>query len=533
MENTMRVLVAEKIAARGIEILQEKFDVDIELSLTHEELVEKIVDYDALIVRSATQATRDVIEAGKNLKVIGRAGVGVDNVDVTAATERGIIVCNAPTSNIVSAAEQTMALMLACARKTPQANASMKAGKWERSKFTGTELFEKTLAIFGLGRIGSLIAERATAFGMRVIAYDPYASEARAQSLGVELMTEPREIMKQADVITVHLPKTKETIGMFDESSLEYMRDGVILVNAARGGIYEEEALVSGLRSGKIGAVGIDVWEKEPCTDSPLREFDNAIMTPHLGASTKEAQARAGIQIAEYVSLGLEGRMVATAVNVTPVPADVMVKVRPYINLAQDMGTMAAQLITGGIEKVEITSVGLLSEMDTRIITTAALKGMLASVTSDPVNFVNANYLAEVRGISIEEKKRVDVYDYTSLVILEVTTSTGTVKIAGSCIGKNNDPRIVSLFSYDLDIAPSEHMAFFLYPDRPGVIGKVGTVLGSAGVNVGLMQVGRSETGGQALMAIAVDTPLSAAILTELTSTSSGEPMDEAWYVQL
>lgn len=529
----MKVLVAEKIAQRGIELLQEKFEVDVILDLTPETLLEKIPAYDALIVRSATQATREVIEAGKNLKVIGRAGVGVDNVDVTAATERGIIVCNAPTSNIVSAAEQTMALMLACARKTPQANASMKQGKWERSKFTGTELFEKTLAVFGLGRIGSLVAERARAFGMKVIAYDPYASEARATELGVELMEDIDEIIKLADVITVHLPKTKETIGMFDMRRLELMREGVILVNAARGGIYAEDMLVEGLKSGKIGAVGIDVYEKEPCTTSPLMEFDNAILTPHLGASTKEAQARAGIQIAEYVALGLEGRMVATAVNVTPVPADVMERVRPYINLTQDMGAMLAQLIRGGVEKVKVTTVGALAELDTRIITTAALKGLLSNVTSDPVNFVNANYLAETRGIEVEEVKRTDIYDYTSLVILEVFTQAGSAKIAASCIGKNATPRMISLFGFDMDIEPSEHMAFFLYPDRPGVVGKVGSVLGGEGVNIGMMQVGRKETGGQALMALTVDTPLSAATLTELTSSASGEPMDDAWYVQL
>lgn len=529
----MKVLAAEKISQRGLDQLAQKYDVDLKLNLTPEELVAAIPAYDALIVRSATQVTRDIIEAGTNLKIIGRAGVGVDNVDIAAATERGIIVCNAPTSNIVSAAEQTMALMLACARKTPQACASMKAGKWERSKFTGTELFEKTLAIFGLGRIGSLIAERAKAFDMRVIAFDPYASEARAQQLGVELMTDIDEIIKQADVITVHLPKTKETIGMFDKSKLPLFRDGVILINAARGGIYDEDMLVEGLESGKIGAVGIDVYEKEPCTESPLIAYDNAILTPHLGASTKEAQARAGIQIADYVDLGLQGRMVATAVNVTPVPADVMEKVRPYINLAQDMGTILAQLIRGGIEKVTVTSVGALAELDTRIVVTAALKGLLSEVTSDPVNFVNANYLAETRGIAYEEVKRPEIYDYTSLLMVEVETAKGSVKICGSCIGKTATPRIINLLGYDIDIVPAKHMAFFLYPDRPGVIGKIGTVLGSANSNVASMQVGRNEAGDQALMALTVDAPLSAAVLTELTSSSQGAPMDEAWYVQL
>ncbi|TLM89956.1 MAG: phosphoglycerate dehydrogenase, partial [Actinobacteria bacterium] len=310
----MKVLVAERIAASGIGLLQSKFDVDVRIDLTPEQLVAEIPAYDALIVRSATQATREVIQAGVNLKIIGRAGVGVDNVDVDAATERGIIVCNAPTSNVVSAAEQTMALMLAMARKTPQANASMKQGKWERSKFTGSELYEKTLAIFGLGRIGSLVAERAKGFGMNLIGYDPYISESRAAEMGITIYEKVEDILPLADFITVHLPKTKETIGMFGAEQFAAMRDGVYLVNTARGGIYQPQALADALRSGKVAGAAIDVFEVEPCTDSPLIEIDNAILTPHLGASTSEAQDRAGEQIAEYVALGLEGRMVPTAV---------------------------------------------------------------------------------------------------------------------------------------------------------------------------------------------------------------------------
>ncbi|MEI7814658.1 MAG: phosphoglycerate dehydrogenase, partial [Coriobacteriia bacterium] len=330
----MKVLVAEQIAPSGIELLKEKFDVDVKTDLTPEQLVAEIGAYDALIVRSATQASREVIEAGVNLKIIGRAGVGVDNVDVDAATERGVIVCNAPTSNIVSAAEQTMALMLAIARKTPQANASMHAGKWERSKFTGAELYEKTLAVIGLGRIGSLVAERARAFGMKLVGYDPYTSEERAAKMGVTLYQTVEELLPLADFITVHLPKTKDTIGMFGAEQFAQMKTGVRLVNTARGGIYQVPALADAVRSGKVAGAGIDVFEVEPCTDSPLIEFDNVILTPHLGASTAEAQDRAGEQIAEYVVLGLEGRMVPTAVNVAPVSPEVMEKDGPYIDLA-------------------------------------------------------------------------------------------------------------------------------------------------------------------------------------------------------
>ncbi|MCL2024756.1 MAG: phosphoglycerate dehydrogenase [Coriobacteriia bacterium] len=529
-----KVLVAEKISDKGLDLLRDKFEVHVKLDLTPEELVVTIPGYEALIVRSATRATREVIEAGKSLEIIGRAGVGVDNVDVAAATEQGVIVCNAPTSNIVSAAEQAIALMYACARRTAQADRSMKEGKWERSALTGTELYDKTLAIFGLGRIGTLVAERARAMGMKLIGYDPYASEAKADSLGVTLMSDIDAILELADVITVHLPKTKETIGMFDEARFAKMRDGVILVNAARGGIFEENALIAALESSKVASVGIDVYEHEPCTDSPLRAFDNAILTPHLGASTSEAQERAGVQIAEYVMLGLEGRMVPTAVNVTPVPADVMDKVRPFIDLVQDMGQMLSQFATGGIEAVEVVTVGRLAALDTTILTTAALKGILSKVTADPVNFVNANYIAEQRGIEVTETKRKKAYAYSSLIILKAQTPHGEVRMAGTVIGKNKEPRLVSLFGADLDVRPSQHMAFFQYPDQPGVIGRIGMALGAAGVNIGMMQVARTEVGGDALMALTVDSPLSAATLTELTrSCDATVPMKNAWYIQL
>jgi D-3-phosphoglycerate dehydrogenase len=321
---------------------------------------------------------------------------------------------------------------------------------------------------------------------------------------------------------------------MFDAARFEKMRDGVILINAARGGIFDQDALIAGLESGKVGAVGIDVFEKEPCTDSPLRVFDNAILTPHLGASTKEAQERAGIQIAQFVALGLEGRMVPTAVNVTPVPAEVMGQVRPYIDLSQDMGSMLSQFAIGGIEAVEIVTVGRLAKLDTAILTTAALKGMLSKFTADPVNFVNANYIAEQRGIKVTETKREEAYDYHSLIILKAQTPHGEVRMAGAVIGRSNEPRMVSLFGHDVDIVLSSHMAFFQYPDQPGVVGRIGMALGAASVNIGMMQVARDEKGGKALMAISVDSPLSAATLTELTRACDGAtPMENAWYIQL
>ncbi|MDZ4169148.1 MAG: phosphoglycerate dehydrogenase [Coriobacteriia bacterium] len=526
----MKVLVAERIAESGITLLKGKFDVDVKTDLTPEQLVAEIPAYDALIVRSATRATREVVEAGVNLKIIGRAGVGVDNVDVDAATERGIIVCNAPTSNIVSAAEQTMALMLAIARKTPQASASMKQCKWERSKFTGAELYEKTLAIFGLGRIGSLVAERARAFGMNLIGFDPYISESRAAEMGITVYENVDDILPLADFITVHLPKTKETIGMFGAEQFAAMKDGVFLVNTARGGIYQMDALAAALESGKVAGCGIDVYEVEPCTDSPLIGLDNAILTPHLGASTAEAQDRAGEQIAEYVALGLEGRMVPTAVNVAPVPPEVMEKVGPFIDLAQDMGTMLAQLAHGGVDEIDVMTVGALADLDTRIVRTAALKGLLTRATDEAVNFVNADYLAEARGIRVTETKRAETHDYVSLLVLRAVTPHGPVEIGATLIGKKDEPRIVTLFGYDLDFSLSKHMAFFRYPDRPGMIGKVGTVLGGQSINIGSMQVGRTEAGGQALMALTVDAPLDTAVLERIRTEAV---MDDAWYVQL
>ncbi len=526
----MKVLVAESIAESGVRALQEKFDVEVKTGLSPEELIAEIPGYEALIVRSATRATREVIEAGTSLKIIGRAGVGVDNVDVDAATERGIIVCNAPTSNIVSAAEQTMALMLAIARNTPQANESMHECKWERSKFTGAELYEKTLAIFGLGRIGALVAERARGFGMRMIAYDPYTTPERASAMGVEIVENVDDILPQADFITVHLPKTKETIGMFGAEQFAKMKDGVRLVNTARGGIYQMEALVDALKSGKVAAAGIDVFEVEPCTESPLHELPNVVLTPHLGASTAEAQDRAGEQIADYVMMGLEGRMVPTAVNVAPVSPEVMEKVGPYIDLVQDMGVMIAQLATGGVEEIDIMTVGTLAETDTRILKTAALKGLLQRATDEGVNFVNADYLAEQRGIRVSETRRAEVHDYVAMVALRATTPHGPVEIASALIGKKDEPRLVSLFGYDIDMAPTKNMAFFLYPDRPGMIGKVGTILGAEGINIAAMQVGRAEAGGQALMCLSVDT----ALVPDLLNTIKAEAgMDNAWNVTL
>lgn len=526
----MKVLVAEKIADSGIELLKKEFDVDVITGLSPEELVEKIPAYDALIVRSATKATREVLEAGVNLKIVGRAGVGVDNVDVTAATERGIIVCNAPTSNIVSAAEHTIALLLAQARNIPQANASMHACKWERSKFTGTEVLDKTLGLVGLGRIGTLVAERAKGLGMKVMAFDPYITEERAAQLGIGYAASLEDLLPQADFITVHLPKTKETIGMFGDAQFAMMKDGVRLVNTARGGIYQEAALIKALESGKVASAGIDVYEVEPCTDSPLFGFEQVIVTPHLGASTEEAQDRAGEQIAEFVAAGLRGDMVPTAVNIAPVSPEVMEAVGPYIPVAESLGAGIAQITRGPVGEIEVHFIGHLAEQDTRILKTAMLKGMLTVASEDAINFVNANYYAEERGIAVSEVKRADSLDYVSLMVVVAKADGREYKLGATLIGKKNEPRIVLFNGFDIDMAPSEYMLFLQYSDVPGVVGKVGTALGENGINIASMQVGRTEAGGTALMGLNIDSPISDELMARINAKAE---VSEAWTIEL
>lgn len=527
----MKVLVSEKIAAAGIDLLRDRgFEVDVLLGLSPAELIETIPAYDGLIVRSATQATREVVAAGENLKVIGRAGVGIDNVDVEAATERGIIVCNAPTSNVVSAAEHTVALMLAMARRIPQACDSMKACRWERAKFSGSELFEKTLAVCGLGRIGGLVAERAKAFDMKLIGYDPYASAERAASLGVTLYPSIEDILPQADFITVHLPKTKETIGMFSTDEFAQMKDGVYIVNTARGGIFDIDALAAALETGKVAGAALDVFEVEPCTESPLHAFEQVILTPHLGAQTKEAQARAGEQIADYVALGLEGRMVPTAVNVAPIPPDVMEAVGPYVDLAQDMGAIVAQLAREGISDVTLKVRGQLAQYDTRILSTAVLRGVLSHVVSDPVNFVNADYLAEQRGITIEQDKKVELEGYVNLIEIIARAGDEEVSLGGTLGGKARTPRIVSIFGFDLDLVPSKNIGVFKYPDRPGMLGRIGTIVGEADVNIATMEIGRDSVDGVAIVVMNFDSPLPEGTLERLVEEVG---MEDAWFIQM
>ena len=511
---TKKVLVTEKLAQAGLDRLAEKgLQVDVKLKMSTDELIEAIPGYDALVVRSATHVTREVIAAASKLRIIGRAGVGVDNVDVEAATDSGVIVCNAPTSNIMSAAEHTMALMLACARQLPQANASMHEGKWERSKFLGKELYEKTLAIFGLGRIGGLVAERARAFGMKIIGHDPYCSPERADQLGVELFERVEDVLARADFITVHLPKTPETIGMFGPEEFAAMKDGVVLINAARGGIYNVKSLSDFVAAGKIFAAGVDMFEEEPCTGSPLHEFDNVLLTPHLGASTHEAQVRAGVQIAEYVSSGLEGSIVPTALNMTLVPPEMMDAVGPYVPACQMMGRMLAQILGCIPKTLRVEAAGTIANADASILVAGALDGILAYRRAGSVTPVNVESVAVRHGIKVDTASIADADEYASAV----KVVADGVEVGATLFGSMQRPRIMSLLDYKIDIAPAKQSLVFEYVDAPGRIGAIGTLLGNEGVNITTMQIGTKPSEKTALVYMNVEGNVNDQLLEKLS----------------
>lgn len=525
---TKKILVTDRVAEEGLSKLREKgYDVDVALDLSHDELVAKIPGYHALIVRSGTLVSADVIAADPELQVIGRAGVGIDNIDLAAATEAGVIVCNAPTSNIVSAAEQTLCLMLACARQTCQANDSMKAGKWERASFMGTELYEKTLAIFGLGRVGGLVADRARAFGMKVIGYDPYCRPERAEQLGVQLFDSIEEMLPLADFITVHLPKTSETIGMFGPDEFAAMKDGVILVNAARGGIYNVDSLADFVAAGKVRAAGIDVYETEPCLKSPLHEFDNVVLTPHLGASTYEAQIRASEQIAAYVSAGLEGSVVPTALNMSAVPPEVMDVVGPYVPACQIMGRVLAQILNGLPSELTITAAGTLAGADLSFLSAGALAGILTYKNSGSVTPVNAVAMAERHGIRVETATVPQSHEYSSYV----SVRADDCEIAATLSGANAHPRLVSLLGYRLDVAPAPQALVFEYVDAPGRVGVIGTILGEAGVNISTMQIGTNDEKKTALVYMNVEGDVTDAVIAELKEKITD--LNNLWLLRL
>ncbi|HET7648660.1 MAG TPA: phosphoglycerate dehydrogenase [Gaiellaceae bacterium] len=511
----MKVLIRESIAEAGVELLRAKFDVDVDGSSPLEEV---IGGYDAIVIRSATKLTAALIARGERLRVIGRAGVGVDNVDVGAATRRGIVVANAPESNVVSAAEHTIALLLALARNIPQAHEALVHGRWERSQWGGVEVADKVLGVLGFGRIGREVARRALGLQMRVVAYDPFVSADRFRELGVEPGTFA-EVLERADFLTLHLPLTDDTRGSIDADTIAHMRDGVRIVNAARGELVDEEALVAALESGKVAGAAVDVFAREPY-DGPLLGAPHVVLTPHLAASTEEAQDRAGVIVAEQVAAALEGGLVSNAVNIPTVGAEDLELLGPLVPLAGKLGRLAMELVAGDVRRIAIEAYGELAEHDTRLLTVAALNGAFQGHTDQPVNYVNAPVVAADRGIEVVEEKRRATRDYTSLVAVAVDG----VRVAGTT--RNERHILTSALGFELEMELAPRMAFLLYDDVPGVIGRVGTLFGEAGVNIANMTVSRNRQGGKALMALSIDSPATTALQAQLR-----EGMDEAYLI--
>jgi D-3-phosphoglycerate dehydrogenase len=533
-----KVLVKEKIGDSGVELLRGTCEVDLGIDWSEDELAQRIGDYEGIVIRSATNMTAELIEKAVKLKVIGRAGVGVDNVDVPAATRRGIVVANAPESNVVTAAEHTMALLLALARNVPQAHMSLTSGKWERSKFSGVEVYEKTLGILGFGRIGQLVAQRARGFGMRVLAFDPFISAERYRELGVEKASGPDDIYLHADFITVHLPKTPETEGFLDAGAFAKMREGVRVLNVARGGLVDEAALKDALDSGRVAGAALDVFPSEPMTESPLFGYANVIVTPHLGASTAEATDRAGYQSAEQVLAALTGGVVSTAVNIPAVGAEDMETLGPLLPLARKLGRLAMTLAEGSsVERIESAFLGRIADFDTRMLGLAVIVGALAGRTEEEVNLVNAPTMAHQRGIVVEEKAVSEAEDFNELIRVTVLAGDAEVVVAGTGIGPNHVPHLVEVQGRRLTIELARYVTVFRYRDLPGMIGRVGTIFGQHGINISSAAVGHTPDGGGdgedgrlAAMVVTTDAVVSNGVVDEIVAS---EGFVDGWSVDL
>lgn len=509
----MKILVSDPLSEEGLKILRDvkEFQVDVRTDLKADALKEAIKDYEALVVRSATKVNKDIISAADKLKVIGRAGVGLDNVDLEAATQKGIIVMNTPAGNTMSTAEHTFSMILALSRNIPQANASTKKGEWKRSKFMGVELYGKTLGIVGFGRIGSEVAKRALAFGMNVFAYDPFLSREVAQALGVEIV-ELKELLEQSDYITVHTPLTDETKHIISTEEFPIMKNGVRIINCARGGIIDEAALIKAVKEGKVAGAAIDVFEQEPLpADNELLKLDNVITTPHLGASTEEAQVNVAIEVAEIVRDALLGRGIRNAANYPCLEAEVCKIIEPYLNLAEKLGSFGSQLVEGRICELNITYSGDIIQHDLTPLTLALAKGVLSPILQETVNFINAVSLAKQRGIKINEAKSSKEAEFVTLLQLEIKTDKESKKISGT-LSSNKQPRIVKVDEYYVELAPAGEMVFIRNWDKPGIIGNLGTLLGKHDINIAAMTFGRDKPGGKSISVLNVDSPVSAQI---------------------
>lgn len=512
-----KVLVSDPVDQAGLDILSQVAQVDVQTGLSEEELVRIIPEYDALMIRSGTRVTRAVIEAGTQLKIIGRAGVGVDNVDVPAATRQGVVVVNSPEGNTIAAAEHAVAMMLSLSRHVPDANQSVKSGKWDRKSFMGVEVYKKTLGVVGLGKIGSHVATIARAMGMKLLAYDPFISSERAEQLGCRLV-ELDFLLREADYITLHIPKTPETTHLINAETLATMKPTVRIVNCARGGIIDEAAIAAAINEGRIGGAALDVFENEPLEEgSVLRSVGkDLVLTPHLGASTAEAQVNVAIDVAEQIRDVLLGLPARSAVNIPGLYPDVLEKLRPYLQLAETLGTLVSQLAGGRIESLTIRLQGELAAMESKPITIASLKGLLSQALRERVNYVNASIEAKERGIRVVETRDDSVRDYAGSLRLIAKGSLGEHSVTGTLLG-DGEIRITTIDDFPINVPPSRHMLLTLHRDMPGIIGKIGSLLGSFNVNIASMQVGRKIVRGDAVMVLSIDDPLPEGILSEIT----------------
>jgi D-3-phosphoglycerate dehydrogenase len=515
--STPIVLITEELSPAGIALLESGFEIRHADGADRGQLLAALADADAVIIRSATIIDAEALEHAPKLRVVARAGVGLDNVDVEAATRAGVMVVNAPASNIVSAAEHAVALLLASARNVPQAMASLKSGQWKRSAFTGVELQDKVAGVLGLGKIGVLVAQRLAAFGMTVIAYDPYVAAARAAQIGVRLVGLD-ELLAESDFISVHLPKNAETVGIIGDRQLHIVKPTVRIINAARGGIVDEAALASALADARVAGAALDVYATEPCTDSPLFAMPNVVVTPHLGASTHEAQEKAGTEVARSVRLALAGEFVPDAVNVQGGTVDELI--RPGLPLAEKLGRIFTAVAGGIAARIEVEVRGEVAGLDVSVLQLAALKGVFSDIVEDAVTYVNAPLLAADRGVQVSLTTDKESPDWRNVVTLRGTLPDGqVVSVGGTLSGRRQVEKLVEVNGFDMEISPAEHMVFFTYSDRPGIVGVVGKILGDRGINIAGMQVCRNARGGQALIVLTVDSALPSPVLDEITAS--------------
>ncbi len=501
----MKILVSDNLGEIGIQMFQREpgMDVDVKTGLQPDELKEIIGEYDALVIRSATRVTEDVLEAATQLKVIGRAGIGLDNVDIPAATKHGVVVMNTPTGNVVTTAEHTIAMMMALTRNIPRGTSTLKAGQWEKKKLQGREVFKKVLGLIGMGKIGSIVADRARGLKMQVIVHDPYVAPEQIEKAGCESVS-LAELFQRADYITIHVPKLKDTVGLLDKAAFDQMKDGVMIINCARGGIVNEADLNDALRSGKVAGAALDVFENEPPGVCPLFDSDRVVCTPHLGASTLEAQTNVAVQVAEQIIAYLKNGTIINAVNVPAVSGELLEKMGPWLTLADRMGCLLAQLSTGPVNETVIEYAGDFDGLDLSPVTTAVLKGLLTPIVKDTVNTVNASVMAKERGIKVTETTLVETEEYVNLITVKITSNDGINKVAGTIFGQH-DPRVVNINNFRLELHPEGRFVLIHNHDRPGAIGSIGSLLGDHQINISSMRVGKEEGGDKTMIFLRTD----------------------------